>query len=193
MSCGRINQTMAKTKPHSARTNHSLGRSPELHNRWAVRWRRRLRLQSDSSWQGSVLEEKPGRRLGRLLQRASEQMEARRAFAATGGRRGARETRPSQASGLRGPPLGELHTQPRLKLTLHGRRHTPTPTRRLSRRKDGSEVKKDTSNYRIAAIGRKEIGSMQASLPLPSWREAGEIWVPATLDRDKILGDGERA
>lgn len=99
-------------------TNHSLGRSPELHNRWAVQWRRRL--QRDGPWRASVLEEESGRR---LLQRASEQMEAWRAFAR--GRRGARETRPSQASGLRGPPLGELHTQPRLKLTLHGRRHPP--------------------------------------------------------------------
>lgn len=69
-----------------------------------------------------MLEEESGRPLGRLLRKASEQMEARRAVAAAGGRRGARETRPSQASGLRGPPLSELHTQPRLKLTLHGRR-----------------------------------------------------------------------
>ncbi|XP_032766125.1 protein PTHB1-like [Rattus rattus] len=50
-------------------------------------------------------------------------MGAQRAFTAAGGRRGARETRPSQASGLQGPPLRELLTQPRLKLTLRGRRH----------------------------------------------------------------------
>lgn len=70
-----------------------------------------------------MLEKESGRRLERLLQRAIEQMGAQRAFTAAGERRGARETRPSQASGLQGPPFSELLTQPRLKLTLRGRRH----------------------------------------------------------------------
>lgn len=70
---------------------------------------------------------------GRAAREASaergRQTGARGALAAAGGRRGARETRPSQAPDLRGPPPRERRTQPRLKLTLHGRRHPPHPGR----------------------------------------------------------------